>query len=83
MTCVSDSCNQGRKKCPTPRLCTDNGGARIDNGQVIGYESAGRVPDPPPPPKLRDRIDPQALVIVLACIATWVGVYLASVWPFH
>jgi hypothetical protein len=49
MTCVTDNCCQGRKPCPTPRLCTDNGGARIDDGQIVGYESAGRVPDPPKP----------------------------------
>lgn len=30
MTCVSDSCRQGRDRCPTPGLCTNEGAAYID-----------------------------------------------------
>jgi hypothetical protein len=49
--------------------------------KYAGHLAAIAKPQPKPPKERR--IDPQAVVIFLACIATWVGVYLASVWPLH
>lgn len=95
MNCCNHNCREGRD-CPLRKPMDVAAAVRYLHAYLAMWfqyfdhaaaKSAGHLaaitkPEPPAEKASREPMDPQAVVIVVGCIATWLGVYLASIWPF-